>query len=1125
MQHYPVRNLSSFSVVSKSPAWAIWHRLGLFILILAGLLLPATAQAQYNGVQTTFPASGLTNPLGVGVDSYGNVFIADTNNNRVVSLSPDGTFQTTVASGLTLPRGVARSLAGDLFIADMTDGGRVIKLTGGSGTPTTVGTGLSSPYGVAVDAAGDLFIADFGNGRVVEVPAGGGEQTTVPVTGLVSPSAVAVDAAGDLFIADAGNHDVVEVPWTGTAWGTQTTVGCGFSAPNGLAVDAAGFVYVSDAGSNAVYKVAQGTVCHQTTVGSGLSGPGGVAVDALEDVFIADSGNNRVVEVQTQSVNFGSQPVGKTSDTLTMNFTAPAGATVGSVAFLTVGNKNMDFADAGGSTCTAQTYTVATDCVVNVNFTPRAPGLRRGALAIYDGAGSPLGSWRIYGVGTGPQVAFGAPKTAVSGTGNPDLANATGIRTDAAGNLYVALMADVTNHTSSGSVIEFKKSGSGFNAAVTVVSGISYATDVAIDPAGNLLVVSEANSNGDAQSGALLAFQRTTTGWGPPSVVLSGLNYPYGVAVDATENVFLTVKGDGKIIELPLVGGSLGSPVTIATGLSNLEYLAFDDDGWLFATMAWDETGQASTGKLIAIPKNGSSYGTPVTLASGLSVPQGLVVDANDNVFLVTNADSNNFDPATGTILKVQYYAKVANSKPVTLADGVSWPTSVALDGSGNIFFADSLVSQVFELPRSTPPTLNFNSTVVGMTSDDSPQIVELLNIGNTELTFPIPATGSNPSVSANFALAGSGLSACPLVTSGSSSSATLAPASSCFLPINFVPTAVGTLDGSLVLKDDSLNFAPPLVAMVNGPLMHAGDSPNVAAPTYAQQTIPLVGTSVSPLAALTSPTPGTELGATKVTFQWTSGTGVKQYRLCLTTVAGSCNLYNSGYITATAATVPSLPAKGATVYARLYSLLKGIWQYQDYTYTEAQPVPAALTDPTPGPGTVLGTSNVSFQWNTGIGVTEYRLCLATGAGLCNLYNSGYTTATTALVVSLPAKGATVYARLYSLVNGVWQYQDYTYTEAQPVPASLTAPTPGPGTVLGTSNVSFQWNTGIGVTEYRLCLATGAGLCNLYNSGYTTATTALVASLPAKGATVYARLYSLANGIWQYQDYTYTESH
>src|SRR5271170_2561899 len=164
------------SAANRIKGWNAPNRLPRFAFLLAlfGMMavsFPRTLCAQvsvtFAGAQTALPFTGLTDPVGVAVDRAGDVFVVDTENNRVV------------------------------------------ELPAGGGAQTTVGTGLALPEGVAVDATGDLFIADTDNNRVVEVPVGGGAQITVPATGLKTPEGVAIDAAGDVFISDTGNNRVV----------------------------------------------------------------------------------------------------------------------------------------------------------------------------------------------------------------------------------------------------------------------------------------------------------------------------------------------------------------------------------------------------------------------------------------------------------------------------------------------------------------------------------------------------------------------------------------------------------------------------------------------------------------------------------------------------------------------------------------------------------------------------------------------------------------------------------------------------------------------------------------------------------------------------------------------------
>jgi hypothetical protein len=157
----------------------------------------------------------LYQPFSVAVDGAGDLYIADTGNNRVVEVTAAGVASVLSTGGLTLshPFGVAVDGAGDVYIADANNS-RVVEVTT-TGTASVLSTGgltLNQPFSVAVDGAGDLYITDTGNNRVVEVTAAG--TASVLSTGgltLAEPFSVAVDGAGDLYIADYGNSRVVKI--------------------------------------------------------------------------------------------------------------------------------------------------------------------------------------------------------------------------------------------------------------------------------------------------------------------------------------------------------------------------------------------------------------------------------------------------------------------------------------------------------------------------------------------------------------------------------------------------------------------------------------------------------------------------------------------------------------------------------------------------------------------------------------------------------------------------------------------------------------------------------------------------------------------------------------------------
>ncbi|MGD0831025.1 MAG: hypothetical protein ABR907_08795, partial [Terracidiphilus sp.] len=277
-----------------------------------------------------------------------------------------------------------------------------------------------------------------------------------------------------------------------------------------------------------------------------------------------------------------------------------------------------------------------------------------------------------------------------------------------------------------------------------------------------------------------------------------------------------------------------------------------------------------------------------------------------------------------------------------------------------------------------------------------------------------------------------------------------------------------------------------------------------------------------SSASTLSTPAPSSTLNSTNVNFTWSAGTGVTAYQLWVgTTGAGSSDLYNSGSITATYKNNLTVPASGATVYIRLYSKIAGTWQGTDYTcIASGSTLRAALS--TPSPNSQLAGNSVTFTWTAGNGVTAYQLWLGTtGVGSKNLFTSGTITSTWITVNSLQSNGVNVYARLFSLINGVWQSADFLYTEAGTA-AQATLFTPAPTSTLSGANVTFTWLTGTGVTAYMLWAGSTVGSDNYYTSGVTTNTSANATGLPTNGKTVHVRLFSQINGVWQSADYTYT---
>jgi CSLREA domain-containing protein len=266
-------------------------------------------------------------------------------------------------------------------------------------------------------------------------------------------------------------------------------------------------------------------------------------------------------------------------------------------------------------------------------------------------------------------------------------------------------------------------------------------------------------------------------------------------------------------------------------------------------------------------------------------------------------------------------------------------------------------------------------------------------------------------------------------------------------------------------------------------------------------------------LATLTSPAPGSTITSSSATFQWSAGAGVTNYILNLgSTGPGSHDLYTGASTTATSANVTGLPTNGLPIYVRLFSQFNGSWaQYNDYVLNP--PTAATLTSPVQG--ATLAATGQSFTWAPVAGATSYNLYLGTSAGSGNLLDAGASTATTVTANNLPINGEPIYARLWTNFNGTWKYNDYTFTAA--APAALTSPL---GATITAAGQTFTWTPVGGVTGYTLYLGnTGTGSGNLVDA-HTTGSSVTSGKLPA--GTINARLWTNFNGVWKYNDYTFT---
>ncbi len=267
---------------------------------------------------------------------------------------------------------------------------------------------------------------------------------------------------------------------------------------------------------------------------------------------------------------------------------------------------------------------------------------------------------------------------------------------------------------------------------------------------------------------------------------------------------------------------------------------------------------------------------------------------------------------------------------------------------------------------------------------------------------------------------------------------------------------------------------------------------------------------------AITSPTPGSTLGGSSVTFTWSAGAGATQYWLDVGSTLGGQQYTTGNLGDVLTKTVNGLPTNGSTIYVTLYSLVSGTWLSNAYTYTAA--AGGVLT--TPPPGTTLTGSTVTFDWTAGSG-TSYWLDVGSTAGGQQFTTGNLGDVLTKTVSGLPTNGSTIYVTLYSLVSGTWLSNAYTYTALNANAGLAVIQTPAPGSTLSGNVVTFTWSADANATQYWLDVgSTPAGQQYATgNLGNVLSTT--VYSLPANGSTIYTTLYSYVGGQWLSTTATY----
>lgn len=517
--------------------------LSLLLVVLSSNLCFLSAAEEYQ-FQAKWPQLEqpwyFNNPWGVAVDSVGNIYVADSGNNRIQKFDQDGVFLKkwgglgTGNGQLQYPKGIAIDQSGKIYVTDRdnhrvqifdTEGNFLGKFGGyGSGDGQ-----LNGPCGISLDQTGNVYVVDKFNHRVQKFDSSGhyickwGNQGS-DAGEFNYPSGIIVDRFGNVYVSD-GNGNIQKFDTDGNLlgrWSAWVFGGVSLFAPEGLAVDDSGNIFAAHPYINKIYEFDSDGRLLQTfyfqdrqPTGIVLDLDGNVYVTDQDSITKIDSSGYLIFKHGAAGIDNGQfiSPYGIAADSLGNVFVVDSDARTSWVQkFDGEGQFIQKWGNRG-------TYELPEAITVNAEGEVFVGDTGNNRVWKLDNNGQLINQWGYFGNGNGQFNSIGA------------------ITTDLSGNIYVADSGRIQKFDSNGEFI------SGWGTVGSGVGQLAYPKGIAVDLDGYVYV-------SDTQNHRVQKFDnqgQLVAKWGVPGSEDGQFNYPRGIAVDLIGNVFVADTSNNRI--------------------------------------------------------------------------------------------------------------------------------------------------------------------------------------------------------------------------------------------------------------------------------------------------------------------------------------------------------------------------------------------------------------------------------------------------------------------------------------------------------------------------------------------------------------------------------------------------